>query len=122
MSGLEISIIAAAGLAGWFLVSWLFTLAKPKDKPGLAAPTPAPASVRGPTLADLGAQWHGILGVSEDSSIELIEARYDEALRECDRVRLSGLSSAGEVARAESRREALVAAYEFIRSARAARR
>jgi hypothetical protein len=109
VSAFDIGLIACAALTGWFLVSWLFNLAKPKT----SAPTR--------TLSDMARQWHVVLDVPEDATMGSIEARFHEAVADCDRIRFSGLSSSSEVAAAQSRRQVVTAAYEFIRSARLSR-
>lgn len=124
MNAFDIAVVAAAAATGWFIVSWLFTLGK-----GRRTDAASPSNTEGArnatdgalSIAQLAHEWHGILGVSEEASIEVIEARFHEAIAECDRTRASGMSSREEIAAAESRRRAVIAAYEFIRSSRRAK-
>jgi hypothetical protein len=121
VNAFDIAVVALAGLAGWFLVSWLFTLGKPRTpaQPGSSS-AQSPTTQATPSLVELAEQWHRILNVTEDSSFQMIEARYREALADCDRIRASALSSSLEIASAEARQRAVTRAYEFIRAARKA--
>jgi hypothetical protein len=108
VSVVDVAIIAVSGLVGWGLVWGLITVIHQQKKP----PYDPHAAGRtgGPSLAELGEQWHRILEVPLDASLEQIESAYQARLAECDRLTDS--------VAAQKRRSDVVAAFEFIRASR----
>ncbi len=102
MSVVDLAIVAAGGLVGWGVVWGLITIVHQQKKPPY---DPDAAS-------EMGEQWHRILEVPRDASLEQIEGACRARLAECDQVTDSAAS--------QKRRTDVVAAFEFIRASRQA--
>jgi len=120
MKIIEMAVIGGGSVVGWLLVSWFFDSRKAESAESDAV-APTPSAPRDPdelTLSELGQQWHSILGVSAKAEAMEIEAAYQAAISECDRIRFDAGSSASALQMANSRRKRISSAYEFIRSVR----
>jgi hypothetical protein len=100
VSVVDLAIIGVSGLVGWGLVWGLITVIHQQKKP------PYDPHAAG----ELGEQWHRILEVPHDASLEQIESAYRARLAECDGLTASPAS--------QKRRSDIVAAFEFIRASR----
>lgn len=124
MSLLDIGVLAACGVVGWFVVSWVINLVRQQRSPPLVISDSArkaeaaTGSSRGPSVAELAQSWSSILGVREGAGLDEIESAYHERLAECDQVRFAPETTGGARQEAEQRRANIEDAYNFIRTAR----
>ena len=122
MSMIEIGVLLACALVGWFAVSWLITIVRQQREPPLIlhgdSQQAGSEEVKAPSLRELAETWHTVLRVRNDAGVDEIEAAYHRRIAECDGVRFSG--GVGSVERREAERERLRIdeAYNFIRTSR----
>jgi len=127
VNGSELGILVVGSLVGWWGVSWLVDRVRKPNRPrediastdatASAANTDSGASTR-PTVSQLGATWHSILGVSTSASSAEILAAYQRRVAECDRVRFDSSSTTDQRSQAERDRRFLEDAYEFGQAVR----
>jgi hypothetical protein len=128
MSVTEVGILVTGAFGGWWIVSYLFDRRAGGAAPpagggtdGSGEPTatpdvpPAPAS---PSLAELGARWHEILGTTRDADAAALEQAYGARRRAIDARRFAPSVTAAERQAAEQDLRALEDAYAFARSLR----
>ena len=124
MSPAQLGILVVGGLAGWWVVSYLFDRGKRGNASAARAdehanaPEPEPND-REPTLLELGERWHAILGVAPSATIDEIEAAYAARRIELGRRRYSSGADESELRAVALQLRTLDAAYEFVRAARA---
>jgi hypothetical protein len=120
MNGLDWAIAAGGALLGFGIVWWLVNVVRQQKAPPIelhqAAPlVPREGSRALLSVADLGNNWHTILGVPVDASSAQIEDAYHARIAECDRIRFGQSESLADKQGAESRRAQVNDAFEFIR-------
>jgi hypothetical protein len=119
---IEIGVLLACALVGWFAVSWVITIVRQQRQPPLIlhgdSQQARPEEVRAPSLRELAETWHTVLRVRSDAGVDEVEAAYHLRIAECDGVRFS--EGVGSVERREAERERLRIdeAYNFIRTSR----
>lgn len=149
MTKYEVGILVVGGLAGWWVISYLFDRKKApgtgaeesgdaresaddgapsstgtgerhSDRAAVGAFVSSPPDV-GATMSvlELQERWPALLRVARTATVEEIEAAYSRRRVELDRVRFSDRPVSDRDAAARELRE-LEAAYEFVRSARSA--
>ena len=127
MSIVDIGILVAAALVGWFVVSLVINVVRQQRQPPVVLhgePLQVPsedARVKGPSLREIAATWHSTLHIGSDASVDEIEAAYHQRIAECDAVRFSKSAGSNERQEAERQRVMLDEAYNFIRTSRGSR-
>lgn len=147
MTKYEVGILVVGGLAGWWVISYLFDRKKtpgagaedsgyPRESGPAGAPSPSgtggghsdraavggfasspPSGGAAMSVLELQERWPSLLGVARTATVEEIEAAYARRRVELDRVRFSDRPASDRDSAARELRE-LEAAYEFVRSAR----
>lgn len=137
MNAMQLAILAVGGLAGWWVVSYLFDRKKSGPPPAAGGSagssrdaggsTPAGAAVlaaagsvaNGDLSAfELGDRWPEILGVPRTATLAEIDTAYTARRAELGRRRYdAGVSGAEREANERALRN-LDAAYQFVRAAR----
>lgn len=127
MSIVDIGILLAAALLGWFAVSLVINVVRQQRQPpvilhggSLQVPS-GDARVKGPSLREIAETWHTVLRVRNDASVEEIEAAYHQRIVECDAARHSKSAGSDERQAAERQRLMIDEAYSFIRTSRETR-
>jgi len=107
---IEIGVLLACALVGWFAVSWVITVVRQQREPPLIlhgdSQQAGSEEVKAPSLRELAETWHTVLRVRNDAGVDEIEAAYHRRIAECER------------REAERERLRIDEAYNFIRTSR----
>lgn len=117
MRPIDIAIVAVCAAAGWAIVSWLFNVVRQQKAPPVPMEHTRSSRMGSEdmSLAELGRQWHLILGVSPGAEAAAVEHAYRERLAECAQLGLATSATAEQKSEAEKRRRRITQAFEFIR-------